>query len=231
MYSLSGAGVASLLTLAPLAAEGGASSDLSVDRIEAEEIALAKPKLDGELSLERALHRRRSRRKFTGQPITLVQLSQLLWAGQGITGELQGTMLRAAPSAGALYPMDLYVVLPKGVYRYNPPGHILLRTMEGDKRMELAWAALDQEFIAEGSVDLVITAEYERSMVKYDQRGIRYSVMEAGNISENIYLQAESLGLATVAVGAFYDDQVSEVLRLPKAHRPLLIMPVGYPRY
>lgn len=227
---LSGAGVVSLLASAPLLVEG-ASSAPSVDQVVAKEIALSEPKLDGGLSIERVLQRRRSRRKFTGQPITVAQLSQLLWAGQGVTGEQQGTMLRAAPSAGALYPMDLYVALPKGVYHYNPLEHTLLRTTGGDKRAELAWAALDQEFLAEASVDLVITAEYERSMVKYRQSGVRYSVIEAGNISENIYLQAESLGLATVAVGAFRDDQVSEVLDLPKAHRPLLIMPVGYPKY
>jgi SagB-type dehydrogenase family enzyme len=179
--------------------------------------------------LEEVLFSRRSRRKFSEEPITLAQLSQLLWAAQGITGEQQGIKLRAAPSAGALYPMDIYAVLPTGVYHYQQHTHGLSKITAGDKRISLAIAALAQEFIAAAPINLVITAEYERSMIKYQRRGVRYSIIEAGNISQNIYLQAEVLGLATVAVGAFDDDQVQKVLKLPKRHRPLLIMPVGYP--
>ena len=126
--------------------------------------------------------------------------------------------------------MDVYALLPNGVYRYQPLKHALVRTTAGDKRVELAIAALAQDFIAAASVDFVITAEYERSMVKYEQRGIRYSVIEVGHISQNIYLQAEALGLATVAVGAFNDGEVQQALNLPKRHRPLIIMPTGVKR-
>ncbi len=206
-----------------------ALSDRKINEISGEKIILPRPEISGEVSIEQALSHRRSRRKYAQEYFTVRELGQLLWAGQGITGEDQGIKLRAAPSAGALYPMDIYVVLPVGVYSYIVSNHSLERISSKDKRIQLGIAALAQEFIPAAPVNLVITVEYERSMIKYEQRGVRYSIIEAGNISQNIYLQAESLGLVTVAVGAFYDDQVQKVLDLPKRHRPLLIMPVGYP--
>ena len=202
----------------------------SVDTIQSETFALPPVDSRGQESLEAVLKRRRSRRKYSGETLTIAQLSQLLWASQGVTGQDFGTKLRSAPSAGALYPLDVYAVMHTGVFHYLPLEHKLIRTQEGDKRVELAIAALGQEFVAASSVDFVITAEYERSMVKYQQRGIRYSVIEVGHVSQNIYLQAEALGLATVAVGAFDDGEVQRTLKLPERHRPLIIMPTGVRR-
>jgi len=229
-----GAFAASVLTFrAEGASEAGRRgktglASVTVDKITQSKFTLPDAILKGKLSLEEAILSRRSRRKFSSKPITLSQLSQLLWSAQGVTGEEQGIKLRTAPSAGALYPIDIYVVLPTRVYHYKPHIHALERITEDDKRTGLAIAALAQEFIAAASVNLVITAEYERSMIKYERRGVRYSIIEAGNISQNIYLQAEVLGLSTVAVGAFDDGRVQKALKLPKRHRPLLIMPVGY---
>ncbi|MFQ6040373.1 MAG: SagB family peptide dehydrogenase [Candidatus Poribacteria bacterium] len=231
-----GAFAASVLTFSAYRpSEGGRERKIelasaTVDKITESKFTLPDPVLKGKLSLEEVIFSRRSRRKFSSKPITLEQLSQLLWAAQGITSEEQGIKLRSAPSAGALYPMDIYAVLPTGVYRYQPRIHGLERITKDDRRISLAIAALAQEFIAAASVNIVITAEYERSMIKYERRGVRYSIIEAGNISQNIYLQAEALRLSTVAVGAFDDGQVQKALNLPKRHRPLLIMPVGYPR-
>ena len=197
-------------------------------------IALPAPRLKGEVSLEEAISKRRSRRGFKPSPLTLEQVSQVLWAAQGITGP-QG--LRAAPSAGALYALDLYVAvggreaggLAAGVYHYDPLSHALERTLEGDVRPALARLAVGQTFIAEAPLALVITAEYERISQRYGDRAARYVHMEVGHAAQNVYLQAEALGLATVVVGSFQDEAVSQALSLPAQHRPLYIMPVGYP--
>lgn len=203
-------------------------SSLKVDRIEEDNIILPKPQLKSNVSIEEAILRRRSRRLYRKEPITLKELSQILWAAQGITGQVGNYKLRASPSAGALYPIELYVVLPRGVYHYLPEKHKLEKIKDGDLRPDLAKAAFDQWWIEETSCDIVITAVYERTMAKYDQRGKRYAILEAGGVAENIYLQAESLGLGTVSVGAFIDEKVQEVLGIPKNRRPLSIMPLGY---
>ena len=197
-------------------------------------IALPAPCLKGETSLEEAVSRRRSRREFKGSPLTLGQVSQILWVAQGITNP-EG--LRAAPSAGALYPLDLYLAvgeqqaggLAAGVYHYDPQGHALERILEGDVRQSLARLAVDQTFIADAPLVLVITGEYERTSWKYGDRATRYVHMEAGHTAQNVYLQAEALGLGTVTVGAFQDEEVSRTLGLPAGHRPLYVMPIGHP--
>jgi len=197
-------------------------------------IALPAPRLKGEMSLEEAISGRRSRREFRASPLTLEQVSQILWAAQGITN---GEGRRAAPSAGALYALDLYVAvggqgaggLAEGVYHYYPQGHALERTFEGDVRQTLARLAKEQMFIAAAPVILVITGEYERTSGKYGDRATRYVHMEAGHAAQNVYLQAEALGLGTVVAGSFQDEAVSQALGLPAGHRPLYIMPVGYP--
>jgi len=195
-------------------------------------IPLPAPQTTGPLSVEEALVQRRSVREFRPEPISLAEVGQLLWAAQGIT---RSGGYRTAPSAGALYPLEVLLVagrvhdLSPGVYRYRSRDHALVPLLEGDLRANLAAAALGQSSVKAGAAVLVITAVYERTTIKYGQRGIRYVHMEVGYASENIHLQAAALGLGTVAVGAFHDDRVQELLNLPANEHPLLIMPVGKP--
>ena len=199
-------------------------------------IQLPPPSQKGSVSLEEAIARRRSIRDFTPQPLSQSQLSQILWAAGGITNT-RGRY-RAVPSAGATYPLEIFVVcgtsgvegIGAGIYHYNIDSHSLTLHYEGDVRLALARAALDQEFIYEAPVDIIICAIFERTGLSYGSRGERYVYMEVGHAGQNIYLQATALGLATVAIGAFHDEQVREVLRLDKQYKPLYIMPVGRPR-
>ena len=193
-------------------------------------IDLPEPQYDSDVSIEQSLLWRRSIRSYTGESLTLPQVAQLLWAAQGVTDP---TGFRTAPSAGALYPLELYVVagdvqdLSPGVYRYEPLEHRLVRTVEGDKRVELADAALGQYFVGEGAIVIVFTAVYERTTGKYGDRGIRYVHMEVGHAAQNLCLQAAAMGLGVVTVGAFYDEEVGELLDLPGDEQPLYVIPVG----
>ena len=197
---------------------------------QAEVINLPEPQYDSDVSIEQSLLNRRSIRSYSGQSLTLQELSQLLWAAQGITDP---GGFRAAPSAGGLYPLELYLVagdvtdLTAGVYRYQPDGHQLVKTLDGDKRAELAEAALGQEWVKEGAVSIVFTAVYERTTVKYGDRGVRYVHMEAGHAAQNLCLQATTMELGAVTVGAFHDEQVSQLLNLPTDERPLYVIPIG----
>jgi SagB-type dehydrogenase family enzyme len=192
------------------------------------------PILDGSLSLEKTLSVRRTIRSFLSRPIDLNQLSQLLWAAQGTSDEKK--FKRTAASAGALYPMDVYAAtgdgtverLGAGIYHYEPANHEISLKTEGDRRSDLAKASLGQTWMAAAPINLVITAEYSRICCKYGERGVRYALMEAGHIGQNIFLQAESLGLGAGIVGAFNDQEVNRIMELPITHEPLLIMPVGY---
>jgi len=192
------------------------------------------PKKDGTLSVERAIRQRRTVRAYLPQILDLNRVSQLLWAAQGLTDE-RGYK-RAAPSAGALYPMDVYAVVGQdsvdqieaGVYHYEPEGHRLSLVAKRDLRDRIARAALFQMWMAKAPVNLVITAEYSRVTGKYGNRGIRYALIETGHIGQNLFLQAEALGLKAGIVGAFHDDQLIEIMKIPRTHEPLLIMPVGY---
>lgn len=187
------------------------------------------------MSLEEAIARRRSVRDFTPEPITLPELSQILQAAGGISDTSRG--YRTVPSAGATYPLEIFVVCGKngiekideGVYHYNGDSHSMTRHRKGDVRLDLAGAALDEEGIYEAPVDIVICAEYERTLRRYGRRGERYVHMEVGHVGQNIYLQATALALATFAIGAFNDEKVREVLQWDKRYRPLYIMPVGRP--
>ncbi len=198
-------------------------------------IYLPPPDEKGIISLEEAIASRRSIRDFTPEPISRSRLSQILWATQGITDTSRKH--RSVPSAGATYLLEIFVVcgkncvaeLEEGVYHYNIASHSLTPHQKGDVRLELARAALDQEFIYQAPVALVICAEYERTQWRYGSRAERYVHMEVGHAGQNIYLQATALGLATVAVGAFDDERVREVLGLEKQYKPLYIMPVGRP--
>jgi SagB-type dehydrogenase family enzyme len=192
-------------------------------------IALPEPRLTGDVSVEEALQSRRSIRDFRSKSLRLDEVSQLLWAAQGVTCR----RLRTAPSAGALYPLDVYVVagrvegLDAGAYRYDPQRHTLEIVTAGDLRKRLSRAAFGQEWVHEGAIALVFTAQYEQTVAKYGDRGIRYVHVEAGHAMQNVYLQAESLGLGTVTIGAFSDGSVKEMLQLDDEYQPLGIMPVG----
>ncbi len=197
-------------------------------------ISLPKPSFDGKISVEKAIKGRRTVRDFEEKSLSLGQLSQLLWAGQGVTDSLERK--RAVPSAGALYPLDIYVLIGEkgvekmegGVYRYLPKEHSLLRIAKGDRRREIALASLSQMWMARPPVIFIITAEYRRITGKYGERGIRYALIEVGHAGQNLFLQAEALGLGAGIVGAFKDSEVSSIAGLPPQHEPLLIMPVGY---
>ena len=199
---------------------------------------LPPPKTDGTMSVEMALANRRSQRNFQDRAISAEQLSQILWAAYGITmphpaPQLRGGF-RTTPSAGALFPLEIHVVIGNvegiepGVYRYISEEHKLVRTINEDVRHELMIAALRQPMVAHAPVTIVYSAVFSRITGRYGERGIRYAYMELGHSAQNVYLQAEALGLGTVAVGAFIDDRVMEILELPVNETPLYLMPVGY---
>lgn len=187
---------------------------------------LPEPKVKGTISLEEAIAKRRSNRRFSDEPVSLEDLSQILWAAQGLT---EGR-LRAAPSAGALYPLELIAATADGVYRYVPDGHCLEEITKKNVREELSSAALGQRFIKDAPVVLVITAVFERVTSKYGERGRRYVFIEAGHAAQNVCLQAVALGLSTVVTGAFYDSDVKSVLKIPGDFEPIYILPIGYKR-
>lgn len=196
-----------------------------------EEVALPGPDLEGEISLEEAVYSRISRRSFGGGGLTLTQVGQLLWASAGLGVDGVTGASRTIPSAGATYPLEAYLVtgevenLPAGIYHYDYRTHSLEALQKGDVRSELAGAALGQDIIAQAPASIVIFAHYDRTTQRYGDRGMRYVYMDAGYASQNIYLQAESLKLATVAVGAFDDEDIKEIMTVEG--NPLMIMPVG----
>lgn len=200
-------------------------------------IKLPAPSKQGALSLEQTLAQRRTHRSFEDKPISLKQLSQLLWAAYGVTGGKYGIALKTAPSAGATYPLEIYAVVGKGaltelepgVYRYLPEGHSLELIKAGDQRQAAASASLGQSWAARAPIMLLIAAQYERCIAKYGQRGRTYTHIEAGCVGQNIFLQAEALGLKAGIIGAFDDDALARILGIPAGQPPLLLMPVGYP--
>lgn len=193
-------------------------------------IQLPAPARTGSAALEELLERRRSVRGFAPRPLSLAEVGQLAWAAQGVTHR---DGLRTAPSAGALYPLELYVVagavegLAPGVYGYVPAGHGLGLVSAGDPRQPLATAAFGQAWVAGAPVIFVLAGEYERTTRKYAERGRRYVHLEAGHAAQNLLLQAVALGLAGVVVGAFDDAAVASVLGLPAEVQPLGLLPVG----
>ena len=191
---------------------------------------LPTPVYDSQVSIEQALLSRRSVREYSSDPLTLGEVSQLLWAAQGLTTSWGG---RTAPSAGALYPLEIYLLagnvidLPVGFYHYHPDDHELSLIQEGDLRHDLYEVAIEQSAIKDAPIVLVISADYERTTGKYEQRGIQYVHMEVGHVAQNVYLQVESLDLGTVFIGAFDDDDVASILNLDEHEIPLGLMPVG----
>lgn len=192
-------------------------------------ISLPKPQTTGKISLEETLNKRRTVRSFSKKPISLAELSQLLWAGQGVTSP-EG--FRTAPSAGALYPLEVFVAagnvsgLESGIYRYKPQSHSLTKIISGDKRKDLASAALGQQQIETAAANIIITAIVKRTSSKYGSRAERYVNMEVGHAAQNILLQVQCLGLGACPIGAFYDEKVKKLLQL-KEEEPLYILTVG----
>ncbi|MGI6004792.1 MAG: SagB/ThcOx family dehydrogenase [Christensenellales bacterium] len=195
---------------------------------DAQPIPLPPAETGGDVSVEKALISRRSVRTYAADPLTLREVSQLLWAAQGAVGDR-----RTVPSAGALYPIDVFLVcgevegLPPGVYRYRSESHELILTAEDDRRSALYAAALSQPCVENAPAVLLMTGVYARTMEKYGDRGVRYVHMEAGHAAQNVYLQAAALNLGTVCIGAFDDEGVKEAAALPEENEPLYIMPVG----
>lgn len=196
-----------------------------------ENMALPRPNFKGHLSVEEAIYERISRRSFKDQGLSLAQAGQLLWAAGGLGAEGAAGVSRAAPSAGATYPLEFYLAAGKvegllpGLYHYDYRAHALAMLQQGDHRAALARACLGQEMVVQAPLSIIMAAHYERTTRRYGERGYRYVYMEVGHVSQNIYLQAESLGLATVAVGAFDDAAVKKILGIKGA--PLMVMPVG----
>lgn len=191
-----------------------------------EEVALLPPQTQGGMSLTEALARRRSVRSYTEQRLTWEEISQLLWAAQGIT-DRRG--FRTAPSAGALYPLEVYLVLPEGWYHYRPADHRLEVRGQGDLRRDLWMVGLRQEALLRAPALLVITGVVSRTAAKYGDRAERYVFLEAGHAAQNLLLQATALGLGAVPIGAFDDAGVRRVLGLSPAETPLYLIPVGRP--
>jgi SagB-type dehydrogenase family enzyme len=193
----------------------------------AEIITLPEPNTSGSMPLEQAIAFRRSRRRFLPKPLTLEQIGQMAWAAQG---QDKNSKYRTTPSAGATYPLELFVVNNEGMFRYLPDKHSLEKLVDQDLRASLASAAWGQEFIQTAPLTLVFAAEFTRTTGRYGKRGIRYVYMEAGHAAQNVHLQAEALGLGSVAVGAFDDAAVSKALSLPQNLEPLYMVSIGYYR-
>ncbi len=190
-------------------------------------ITLPKPDTVGTVPLEVCISKRRSIRRYIDEPLTRVQLSQLLWAGQGITDLSRG--LRAAPSAGATYPAELYAVTYEGVYHYLCHDHSLELHHEGDIRPALCKACLGQGFVSQAPLSVVIGMIPSRTTGRYGARGLNYIGYEAGHIAQNLHLQAISLGLDSVPVGAYNDNAVADAVHLPKDTEPTYIVCIGKP--
>jgi SagB-type dehydrogenase family enzyme len=196
-------------------------------------VLLPSPDREGSISVEKALETRRSVREYLDSPLSLSDIGQLLWSAQGITDDLRG--FRTAPSAGALYPAEVYVVagnvegLESGVYRYVPVTHTIIQIKQGDVRALLHDAALRQDSVKNAPACFVITGIYDRTTVRYGERGRMYVHFEIGHIGQNIALQVVALDLGTVVIGAFENDRVRNVLGLPSDEEVFYLMPCGKP--
>ncbi len=206
-----------------------------------ERIFLPYPRRITVMSVEEAILLRRSYRSFKSDPIDIEHLALILWSAYGVSDPVN--LFRTSPSAGATYPLEVYVAIGErsvisntnfisaGIYRYDSYAHTLNLVKLGDVRSELARAALNQVYIKEAPVDIIITAIYKRTTRYYGKRGeVRYVPMDVGHMGQNIYLIATALGYGTVAIGAFNDDEVARILGCSKDETPIYIMPIGVPR-
>jgi SagB-type dehydrogenase family enzyme len=191
---------------------------------------LPDPRYDGLVSVEHALFARRSVRSYKDDPLTVLQISQLLWSAQGVSSP---SGYRTSPSAGALYPLEVYLVagrisdLSAGIYKYIIHDHALRRTVVGDPRENLCRAALNQRSIANAPAVLLFSTVNERMTRVYGERGVRYIYMELGHAAQNVCLQAVALGLGTVVIGAFRDRDVKKIAALPEDEQPAYVIAVG----
>jgi len=198
-------------------------------------IELSEPETAGSTSVERAIATRESRRSFARTPVELEDVAQLLWAAQGVTHQRDGVEMRAAPSAGATYPLVVFLAssatgvdeLEAGLYRYQPGDHALELERERAVHDDLVRAAMGQEVVREAPATIVLTADYDRTRGQYPEHGDRYVHMEAGHVAENVHLVGESRGLGSCPVGAFVDDDVTDALDLPAPLEPLYLLPFG----
>ena len=195
-------------------------------------IVLPKTVKKTDFSIEEVIALRRSIREYLNKPLKIEDLAQILWAAQGITEP--SLTLRSAPSAGATYPLEIYILsknvknLKKGIYKYLPTYHSLKLIREGDYSYNLYQACLYQDWVLNAAANLIITAIYERTTYRYGARGIRYVYMEAGHVGQNIYLQAAALNIGTVAIGAFYDEEVENIIQVSNQEKVIYIFPLGY---
>ena len=191
-----------------------------------ETIELPGPQVISDVSLEESINNRRSVREFEDKGLSLKEISQLLWSAQGITDQERG--FRSIPSAGALYPLEIFVVSDAGIYRYIPENHEISCLFEFDKRLELAEACVSQDFISDAPASIIITGILSKTEKKYGERALRYVYLEAGHCCQNILLQATAIGLGAVPVGAFYDTEILKILGLDDSYTPIYVIPIGH---
>jgi SagB-type dehydrogenase family enzyme len=193
-------------------------------------ISLPAPEIAGDVSVEAALQKRRSVRSYAQEPLSMEDIAQLLWAAQGINSR---NGFRTAPSAGALYPLEVCIVIgnvsgvEEGIYRYLPQKHSLTLVQSGDHRNRLSAAALGQACVREAPAVMILSGISSRITGKYGQRGIQYMMMEAGHAAQNVCLQAVTRQIGVVPVGAFKEDQVRDILQLDNSELPLYLLPLG----
>lgn len=199
-------------------------------------IALPAPSTTGTLTVEKAIFNRKSVRDYKKEALTLQEVSQLLWAAGGATVDGVTGPTRAYASAGGIYPLEIYLVagkvtgLESGVYHYIWDKHSLELVKKGDVRGELSKAAYDQVVILNAPASIVVTAIYSKTTQKYGSKGAtNYVPMDTGHLGENVHLEAESLGLGTVMLGAFVEDRVSAAIGVKGEEVPMYVMPVGRP--
>ena len=219
-----------ILSLCILIGSPGLSAETSKEKAVVSQIVkLPAPSLKGTMSLEQALSERRSIRSYTNDPLTLAEVSQLLWAAQGITDSKTGH--RTAPSAMASYPLELYLAaanvkdLPAGLYQYQPKEHQLVLVKEGDVRADLSV----QPSVNQAPAVFLFTGNYEKVGTRFGDRGKLFVHLEAGHAAQNLCLQAMALHLGTVTVGGFDPDILKKAISLPDKEEAIYLLPVGRP--
>ncbi len=219
-----------LLSCAVFSVQGEETTETEISRpavTPLRKLQLPEPKLTGILSVEEALAARRSIRQFTKEELDLEQVAQLAWAGQGITQKETG--YRTAPSAGAIYPIRLYFIIKGGMYVYEPGTHSLEKLINRDLRNAISQAALRQQSLAKAACNILIAGSVKKVAAKYGLRARQYMLLEAGHIAQNIHLQAVSLGLGSVPIGAFEDRKVEKICGLPSEEQAIYLLAVGHP--
>ncbi len=198
-------------------------------KIKSREIKLPNPKLKSKISLEEAIIRRKSLRAYTKSPLSLKEISQLLFAGQGLLKESR----RTTPSAGAFYPIEIYLSalritgLFSGLYQYLPNGHKLKKITSANRMAKLAEAAFGQIWVKNASAVIIICGDFKKTTGKYQDKGRDFVTMEAGHAAQNISLQAAALNLGILCVGGFNEEEVKKTLNIEKNKKVFYLMPVG----